>query len=118
MFSGVADLKDLKTGVASDGELVARLSAQRVDVAALDLRLLAAMRDALRLHVTADLPKSSPAVFPVRAGRTVLMNTSSSETAMGRVALLVLGLGAGLAAIFLLVAGELRARRRRGVAHR
>jgi hypothetical protein len=112
-FSGVADLKDLKTGVADDGELVARLSAQRVDVAALDLRLNAAVRDALRLHVTADLPKASPEVFPVPPGKTVVMSTSSSDTAVGRMALLVFGIVLGVLAIFVLVVGELRSRRRR-----
>lgn len=112
-FSGVADLKDLKTGIGSDGELVARLSAARVDVAALDLRLLAETQDALRLHVTADLPQASPKVFPVRPGKTVVMSTSSSETPIGRMALLVLGIGVGVVAIFLLGVGELRYRRRR-----
>ena len=34
-FSGVGDLKDLKTGVTTDADLVARLSATRVDVASL-----------------------------------------------------------------------------------
>ncbi len=33
-FSGVADLKDLKTGLTGDQELVGRLTAERVDVGA------------------------------------------------------------------------------------
>jgi hypothetical protein len=117
-FSGVADLKDLKTGIGSDGELVARLSAERVDVGALDLRLLAQTADALRLHVTADLPTASPKVFPVRPGKTVLMGTSSSETAMGRMLLLVIGLAILFIAVVLFIAGELRSRRRQRVARR
>ena len=38
-FSGLADLKDLKTGVGGDADLLARLSANRVDANALDQRL-------------------------------------------------------------------------------
>ncbi|MGZ4690638.1 MAG: hypothetical protein ACXVKA_04645 [Acidimicrobiia bacterium] len=111
-FSGVADLKDVKTGIAADSELVARLAAERVDVAGLDQRLLAQTRDALRLRVTVALPKASAKVFPVRPGTTVVMRTSSSETATTRLALLVAGIAVGVIAIGLLVAGEVRARRR------
>ena len=65
------------------------------------------------LHVVADLPHASPREFPVRAGVTTVMHTSSSQTAINRVAALVAGLGIGLVAIVLLLAGELRSRRRR-----
>jgi hypothetical protein len=112
-FSGVADLKDFKTGITSDQELVGRLAAQRVDVAALDQRLLLESHDALRLHVIADLPHASADAFPVRAGVTTVMHTSSSQTAITRILALVIGLGIGLIAIVLLLAGELRSRRRR-----
>jgi hypothetical protein len=111
-FSGVADLKDLKTGVATDQDLIQKLAAERVNVAALDQRLVADTKDALRLRVTADLPQSSPKPFPVRPGATVAMKTSSSQTATGRIALLIVGIGAGLAAVVILVAGELRSRPR------
>jgi hypothetical protein len=112
-FSGIADLKDLKTGVATDQELIQKLAAERVDVAALDQRLVADTKDALRLRVTADLPHSSPKPYPVKPGTTVAMRTSSSQTAMGRIVLLLVGIAVGLAAVILLVAGELRSRRRR-----
>jgi hypothetical protein len=112
-FSGVADLKDLKTGVATDQELIQKLAAERVDVAALDQRLVADTKDALRLQVTADLPHASPRPYPVKPGTTVAMETSSSQTATGRILLLLVGIGVGLAAVILLVAGELRSRRRR-----
>ena len=114
-FSGVADLKDLKTGLMGDQELVGRLTAERVDVGALDQRLLLETRDALRLHVIADLPHASPREFPVRAGMTTVMHTSSSQTAITRILALAVGLGVGLVAIGLLLAGELRSRRRRRV---
>jgi hypothetical protein len=112
-FSGVADLKDLETGIATDQELIQKLAAERVNVAALDQRLVADTQQSLRLRVTADLPQASPKPFPVKPGTTVAMDTSSSQTASGRMALLVVGIAVGLAAVVLLVAGELRSRRRR-----
>ncbi len=113
-FSGVGDLKDVKTGVGADPDLLARLSAERVDVAALDQQLLAQTRDAVRLHVTAVLPHESPQVFAVPPGTVVPMHTTSSETEMTRILLLIVGIASGVIAIGLLVAGELRYRRRRG----
>jgi hypothetical protein len=112
-FTGVADLKSLKTGIATDPDVLQKLVAERVNVAALDQRLVADTKDALRLRVTADLPQTSPKPFPVKPGTTVAMKTSSSETAMGRIVLLLVGIAVGLAAVILLVAGELRSRRRR-----
>ena len=112
-FSGIADLETLKTGIATDAELLARLTAERVDVAALDQRLLADTRDSLRLSVTADLPKASPDEFPVRPGTTVAMQTSSSATATGRIAMVLVGVVVGVFAVVILVVGELRSRRRR-----
>jgi hypothetical protein len=112
-FAGVADLKDLKSGIATDAPLVEKLTAARVDVAGLDQRVLAQTREALRLRVTADLPEASAKVFPVRPGTTVVMHTSSSARATTRIIFLVVGVALGVIAIVLLVAGELRSRRRR-----
>jgi len=114
-FSGVADRKDLRSGVTSDAELVERLTGERVDVQALDQRLLLQAQDALRLRVTADLPHTGAVVFPVPAGRRVAMHTTSDATAYGRMALLAAGIAAGVVAVVLLVVGERRARRRRPV---
>ena len=110
-FSGIGDLKDLRTGVTADADLVARLSAARVDVAALDQRLLGEVRDALRLHVVADLPEAGPRVFAVAPGSRTLMRTSSSRTDVTKIALLVSGVLLGLVALVLLVLGERRRRR-------
>jgi hypothetical protein len=112
-FTGVADLKDLKTGIATDQDLIQKLAAERVNVAALDQRLVADTQRSLRLRVTADLPQASPKPYPVKPGTSVAIETSSSQTATGRIALLLVGIGVGLAAVVLLVAGELRSRRRR-----
>ncbi len=116
-FSAVADRKELKTGIGSDPDLLSRLTAERIDVAALDQRLLVDTQAALRLKVTADLPKASAQVFPVPPGKTVAMHTSSSDTATGRIAMLAVGVVIGVFAILILVAGELRSRRRRRHAH-
>jgi hypothetical protein len=112
-FSAVADRKELKTGFGNDADLFARLAAERIDIAALDQRLLVDTQAALRLRVTADLPKAPAQVYPVPPGKTVAMHTSSSDTATGRIAMLVVGVVIGFFAILILVAGELRSRRRR-----
>lgn len=115
-FAGIGDRETLKTGIASDADLLARLTADRVDVAALDQRLLVDTQAALRLRVIADLPTASPDVFPVPPGKTAVMHTSSSATATGRLAMLVGGVLLGVFAVVILVAGELRSRRRRRLA--
>jgi hypothetical protein len=112
-FSGVTDLKGVSTGIAKDPDLLGRLTGQRVDVGALDQRLLLETQAALRLQVVADLPHAAPREFPARAGVRTVMHTSSSQTALTRVLALLLGLLVGVIAIVLLVAGELRSRRRR-----
>src|SRR5207244_306720 len=112
-FSGVADLKGITTGIAKDPELLGRLTGQHVDVSALDQRLLLETEAALRLRVVADLPHAGPRSFPARAGVTTVMHTSSSQTALTRVGALLAGLLVGLVAVVVLVAGELRSRRRR-----
>ena len=111
-FSGVGDLKDLKTGVTADADLVARLSATRVDLAAVDQRLLGEVRDAVRLRVVADLPDAGPRPFVVAPGSIKAMHTSSSRTDLTKMGLLGLGLLLGVVALALLVLGELRRRRR------
>lgn len=111
-FSAVGDRKDLETGIRTDAELVQRLTDQRVDVHALDQRLLLQVQDALRLRVVADLPHAGAARFPVPPGRRVAMHTASDATAYGRMALLAAGIAAGVFAVVVLVVGERRSRRR------
>jgi hypothetical protein len=114
-FAGTGDREDVRTGITTDAELVANLTAQRVDVDAIDQRLLLRVQDALRLRVTADLPHAGAETFAVPAGERVGMRASSDATAYGRMLLLVAGLAVGLVALALLVVGERRSRRRRGV---
>jgi hypothetical protein len=112
-FTGVADRKDVGTGITADAELFANLSAQRVDVAALDQRVLAQVQEALRLRVTAALPHAAARSFPVPAGTRVAMHTASDATAYGRVLLLACGVTLGVVAIVVAVVGERRSARRR-----
>ena len=98
-FTGVGDLKDLKTGVTTDADLVARLTATRVDVAAIDQRLLGEARDAVRLRVVADLPAPAPRTFVVAPGSVKAMHTSSSQTEVTKIALLVGGVVLGVIAL-------------------
>ncbi len=111
-FSGVGDLRDVRTGVANDPELLAALGAARVDVAGLDQSLLLQAEGALRLRVAADLPAAGTERFPVPTGKRVVMHTASSARALGRMALLALGIAVVLLALVLLVVGERRSRRR------
>ena len=111
-FSGVGDLKDLKTGVTTDVDLVARLSATRLDVAAIDQRLLGEVRDAVRLRVVADLPSAGPRTFVVAPGTRRVLLTASSRTDVTKVGLLAAGVLLGVIAVVLLVVGERRRRRR------
>ena len=112
-LTGVADLRNLKTGVATDPELLAKLTAERVDVAALDQRLLDEMRGGFRLRVVAELPHAPPRRWSVRPGSRVMLRDASSTFAMWKVLLLIVGVVLALLALTLLVVGEWRARRRR-----
>jgi hypothetical protein len=117
-FTGVADLKDLKTGIAGDADLLDRLSAANLDAGVLDTQLSAQARDALRLRVTDELPNSSGTTYRVKPGTSVVMDDSSSQNYFGRMLLVVFGFVLVLAAIAVLIAGAARTRRRRLVAQR
>lgn len=112
-FSGVADLEDLTTGIGEDEELVARLTAERVDVAALDQQLLGKTRDAFRLRVVADLPDSAAHRFTIAPGAQQEMEASSSQTATGRMALFAAGFAVLVVAVLVFLFGEGRDLRRR-----
>ena len=114
-FSGVGDLRELKTGIGTDPDLLAKLTAARVDVAALDQRLLSRLRDGFRLRVIADLPHAAPREWRVPVGSRVVLREESGLFATGKLLLLLVGIVFALLAIGLLVVGERRDRRRRRV---
>jgi hypothetical protein len=107
------DGKQVGANVAADPEVVARLTAQRVDPNATEVKLTGRLRDALNARFVAELPHAPPRSWDLKQGTTVVMSTSSSArdtTAMlGLAAAVVLG----ALALLVLVVGELRRGRRR-----
>jgi hypothetical protein len=110
--SGAADLSQLTAGVAADPDLVARLTAQRVDVTQIEQRLAQQLNDAFHLRVRLVLPGGTKEIDP-KPGKKVSLSTSESQVDTTRVALLAAAAALGLAGIVLFVRGELRSRRRR-----
>jgi len=111
---GSVDLSSIDTGVKSDRELVAKLTAENVNIEQLDQRLASSLRDAFRLTVRVEVPGGSKTVS-VGSGRKVRIDLSTSSRHLNRVLLLGLGVLLGIIAVALVIAGEfLGPRRRRG----
>jgi hypothetical protein len=115
-FFGVGDLGNLKPGISTDADLVARLTASRIDVEDLEAQVLLKTAESLRLRVVADLPATSARTFDVPPGTSITMRDSSSETSKSRVLMFVGGFAIAVIAVVVLVAGEARDRRRRQLA--
>ncbi len=111
-FRAIANLAGAESGVAGDAELVANLSAQRVDVAGLDAALTAQLRDALRMRVAVALPGAGTRVWRFAPETRTVLETDSSRLDVTRVAWLGAGVVLGAAALALLFLGERRNRRR------
>jgi hypothetical protein len=110
-LEGRADLTQI-TGVAGDQELVDRLAAEGVDVAALDQRLLTELEDSFLLRVAARLPGADAMEWEVAPGEEVEIDASSTSLPVLKGFLLIAGVGLGALALLLLVVGEMRSRRR------
>jgi hypothetical protein len=111
--TGDLDLTKLETGVLTDPEVVAQLTNQQVDVAALDQSLIAEIRDSLDLRVEVHLPDGSTTVSGT-VGKTSPIDASSSVLDTRRVGLIVVALVLlALAVLFLIWPGSRRRRRRR-----
>ncbi|HMG26512.1 MAG TPA: hypothetical protein VKH36_06820 [Acidimicrobiia bacterium] len=110
--SGAADLSQLTAGVAADPDLVAQLTAQRVDVAQIEQRVAQQINDSFHLRVRLVLPGGTKEI-DAKTGKKVSLATSSSQLDTTRIALLAAAVVLGLAGIVLFVRGELRSRRRR-----
>ena len=108
---GVVDLRTIKLGVAADPQLVANLSSERVDIPEIETRIASGLGQ-LRVRLVAELPGDKRAVSATVGRRSVLQATAES-TDTNRIVMLVGGLAVAAFAIFLLLVGELRARRRR-----
>ncbi len=113
-FRALADLAGVESGVATDEQLAANLSAQRVDVAALDAALTARLREDLRMRVSVALPSGGTTVWRLAPGTRTDLRTSSQQFDLGRIAWLATGILLASAAVVVLVVGARRDRTRRG----
>ncbi len=96
---GTIDLAKLGTGITADQQLVQSLTAQGVDVAALDQTLVTGARDAVSVKVVAELPGGTTVVNG-KAGKVTPVGASSSVRDSLKAGLLVLAvvlIGAAIA---------------------
>ena len=108
---GAVDLRAINLGVGTDPELVAKLTSERVDIPQVETRLASGLGQ-LRVHLVAELPGARrEASAPV--GRQSVLRATAENTDLNRLVMLVGGIAVAALAMFLLVVGELRARRRR-----
>jgi hypothetical protein len=116
-LTGAADLSELTSGVLDDPELVARLTAEQVDLSALDGRLAQQLRDAFALRVVVRFPDGTTEAVAVEPGTRTAIDASASELDATRTGLLLTAAVLGLLGLVILVRGEVgraRGRRRRG----
>jgi hypothetical protein len=111
-LGGEADLSQLRTGLLDDPELVASLSAQQVDLTALDLRLLDQLQRSFQLRVVVSLPGKTSTFAPA-PGETVELATSSRQFDPGRPLLLAGAAGLAVLALLVFLRGRLVDGRRR-----
>lgn len=96
---GTIDLAKLATGITADQQLVQSLTAQGVDVAALDQTLVAGASDAVSVKVVAELPGGTTVVSG-KAGKVTPVDASTSVRDSTKTGLLVLAavlIGAAIA---------------------
>jgi hypothetical protein len=110
---GDADLSQLTADVAADPELVAQLTAQRVDIAQIDQRLAQQINDAFRLRIRLVFPGGEVQEVRPEPGKKVSLAASSSQLDTTRALFLAAAVGLGVLGIVVLVGGELRRRHRR-----
>ncbi|MGZ4676139.1 MAG: hypothetical protein ACXVLO_08465 [Acidimicrobiia bacterium] len=110
---GRIDLRTIDLGVTSDQQLVAALTAKRVDPGLVEQRIAGQAVTGLRIHGRVELPDGAVREVTVRPGAQATLRASGDHTDWSRVVLLVGGVLAALAAITVVAVGESRARRRR-----
>lgn len=111
--TGLADLSQLTAGVATDPELVAQLTGQRVDLPQVDQRLSQQIRDSFRLRIRLVFPGGEVTEFAPQPGKKVDLSTSARQFDTTRALFLAGAVALGVFGIVLLVLGEIRGRRRR-----
>ena len=110
--NGTVDLRAAQVGIASDPQLVANLTAERVDLPGIESRVDASLKD-LHVHAVALLPHDVHREVSASFGSQGVLVAAADDTNFNRIVLLFGGIATGLAALFILVVGERRACRNR-----
>jgi hypothetical protein len=111
-LTGDVDLAKVTTGVPTDPELLANLTAQSVDPAVIDLQLLAQVKSSFGLKIVARLPGAKPQTIVAEPGAATPIALTASVRDTKRLAFLVAAIALVLLAIALWMRGG-RPRRRR-----
>jgi hypothetical protein len=91
--SGQADLEGVTTGVPTDPELLANLSAQSVDPNVIDQQLLAQVKASFELRIDARLPGAKAETIVAKPGGVTSVRASSSVRNTNRLIFLIAALG-------------------------
>jgi hypothetical protein len=110
---GTVDLKNLSTGVPGDAQLVQALTAQHVDVNAIDQQLLADVQHSFGLRLVVELPGGKRATVAPAAGSAQAVDVSSSVRNDDRVLYAIAAGGFVLLAVVVMLNGRRVKRRRR-----
>jgi hypothetical protein len=110
---GTVDLKNLKTGVQSDQQLVQSLTSQHVDVNAIDQQLLADVQHSFGLRLVVELPGGKRTVVAPAAGTARTVDVSSSVRNDDRMLYAIAAAGFLLLAVVVMLNGRRVKRRRR-----
>jgi hypothetical protein len=117
--TGRIDLDQVTTGVGDDSELLTRLQALGVDVAAIDAQLLAQIRSSFALKVVIRLPGQKPVTFtPKEGATTATVDASTQILDTQRIIFFGAAVGFLLLAVVFWFRGGRRRRRRRAPARR
>ena len=108
---GRVDLHRPNLGVTSDQQLVANLTAERVDIPQIEARLATQLKG-LRIHAVAELPDGERREVLARSGHRAVLHATSDIADVNRVVMLGGGITVAALAILLFALGELRAHRR------
>lgn len=111
---GRADLQNVTTGVPTDPELLANLSAQSVDPNVIDQQLLAQLKASFGLKIVVRLPGQKPETITAKPGAVTPIEATSTVRDTNRLLFLVAALGfAALAVVLWIRGGRKRGRRAR-----
>jgi len=110
---GTVDLKNLSTGVQTDQQLVQSLTAQHVDVHAIDQQLLTDLQQSFALRLVVELPGGKRVTVAPTAGSARTVDASSSVRNNDRMLYAIAAGGFLLLALVVMLNGRRVKRRRR-----